>query len=1682
MERLVAVGQSRFTLFATVCFVAMMNVVGQSERTNISCIEESGQLHHVPDPASFDFPETLQLLQRRAGFKLEQHQQDDVHYKFHRQRGQQEELSLPSRKGRMLPTSARLDFQVCSRLGVLHSTWAPFHDSSRLDLLHKHDNMHLHASRRPTNLAQTLATAALDLANTTRGDISAQFQHWPTFLKQVISNMAHTPADAGVTALATGVWALSCGMLLCYVLYAAFLATRPIGRSDTDSRLQPEPNTAADDDSELSKGLLGEVWSIGICRWMSLCWMDKLIGSTHLASKRTVANGCQVECDALRSAWATEVKDRGLLKASMLKAVLKSIGTRRCCQLVLFAWAATFLELVGMVMALDTVLATLEGEGSSTNSQTREQSLQVAMLAISLLFFVPIAYRCLSIIVTMIDGQLACMVTTGISSLLHEKVLRLPVGASYYGLSLTGESGTEPADRVVAKMLAASLAQEWPQIFKVLALFSAAPLVAGALVILLARHLGFAGLLGALYLVPGYLVSVAIVRWAVNWRSQYQSFQNSRLRRFTELVKHLASLRALGHDSSFVQRIQGMRQAELGANQAYSVTVGMLVANLHSMTWLVALGGLTFNIILDGDVEARDMWVVLQVIASLHSCANIVASGLRRAMSVSSSLTRVECFLKQPERPEGIVRSPAAQAGVSILGSFAFEESAPPALRDINLEISQGELVAVIGSAGSGKTALLQSVLGELFPCGLSQVAAPQQVSYCAQQPWIVPGTVRQNVMFPGFQASKHRYEEALAAASFLPDLAKLPGGDEALVEETTLTASQAHRLALARVAYGNADLLLIDDALGALQRGEAEAILDKFLLAPHVHRRTRLIAISRPSTTFLQKFDRVVVLQRGCIMAQGRPENVLASGQQFQECWHQLSMREMKEAATPPSKVTGEMQKLALSVCNNRLDDSNESTGKGSNENILSDSEQAPESQATHSLSVLRDALLSAQEEECSKKTSSTMHHGKTATAPVLSSELRKNDIDDLAVWHVLSTWLQAGGYGNLAVAMILLIGQRAVQLWQMLCLAWWGDSAMQFGCDHWWFAVRLLLAVLLNSILLVAVEWASSRFARCSSKEVHDSALASIIKSRLHRRRDRAIEALSTDLAQVDSAMVSILLTGMRSATGSLLQQAYVLSLVPTWLALGVLAPLYVCVCYFGFLYQQASAVVACSSRELLSSTQLLMDQALQDHVSVRASGGTKLCLEQLTNSVASAMKVSCLISAASKSWVCLRATLCLSLAATACALQMLLSDRSAQIGVGTLGLVVSLLFAFLADFESLCDNFSQAALVISALRRITDIGDSPMPAASPGMADTGSQQQLSFPVLVHEEDLVPLQLQSPFDSPTIVCDRDGIRLLQSVAGNCALQTFSAPADAQSSNDRQLWQLAPSSAALRLALKGTEIDCERCDGDSESSRDFCIVGVNNVFYDAQAIAEVLVHASDQRSRAPAEGLLLELRHKSCIPGVSVCIKNLYANYGERAPFVLKDYSFDAPQGSHVAIIGPPASGKSTVLSCILGLLELQAGRVLVGGRDVCSLSTSELRSLVGLVPQEPAIWEGTWRENIDPESKFTDERIWDVLVSVGLADFVQARPEGLSAHVAEGGENLSLGQKHLLNFARMALRRPPLLLLDDCFAMLDPLAQQTVRAMLQSSFTMSTVIAVTSSKEAALALGFESQVNLLT
>lgn len=164
---------------------------------------------------------------------------------------------------------------------------------------------------------------------------------------------------------------------------------------------------------------------------------------------------------------------------------------------------------------------------------------------------------------------------------------------------------------------------------------------------------------------------------------------------------------------------------------------------------------------------------------------------------------------------------------------------------------------------------------------------------------------------------------------------------------------------------------------------------------------------------------------------------------------------------------------------------------------------------------------------------------------------------------------------------------------------------------------------------------------------------------------------------------------------------------------------------------------------------------------------------------------------------------------------------------------------------------------------------------------------------------------------------------------------------------------------------------------------------------------------------------------------GAHVEVRDLCAGYysGEDA---IRSLTFQVAPRQKVAVAGAPGSGRSSLLLALARLLEPRRGRVALGGVDVSRVGLGALRSALGLVPQEPAILPGTLRFNMDPSGSHTDTHMLLVLRSIRGLGRLAEDPESLDREVGEGGRSLSAAEQRLLGVARMALRQPPLLLVD--------------------------------------------------
>ncbi|MER7457125.1 ABC transporter ATP-binding protein [Micromonospora sp. NPDC126480] len=180
--------------------------------------------------------------------------------------------------------------------------------------------------------------------------------------------------------------------------------------------------------------------------------------------------------------------------------------------------------------------------------------------------------------------------------------------------------------------------------------------------------------------------------------------------------------------------------------------------------------------------------------------------------------------------------------------------------------------------------------------------------------------------------------------------------------------------------------------------------------------------------------------------------------------------------------------------------------------------------------------------------------------------------------------------------------------------------------------------------------------------------------------------------------------------------------------------------------------------------------------------------------------------------------------------------------------------------------------------------------------------------------------------------------------------------------------------------------------------------------------------------------------------------LRDVRFQYPGAAEPVLRDVSFRVAPGTTTAVVGSTGAGKSTLLALVPRLIDVTSGAVLVDGVDVRDLAPDELWRRIGLVPQRPYLFTGTIASNLrhgNPNA--SDAELWEALEVAQARDFVEAMPDGLDAPIAQGGTNVSGGQRQRLAIARALVRRPEIYLFDDSFSALDLGTDARLRAALR-------------------------------
>ncbi|KAJ3119250.1 hypothetical protein HK100_000397 [Physocladia obscura] len=190
--------------------------------------------------------------------------------------------------------------------------------------------------------------------------------------------------------------------------------------------------------------------------------------------------------------------------------------------------------------------------------------------------------------------------------------------------------------------------------------------------------------------------------------------------------------------------------------------------------------------------------------------------------------------------------------------------------------------------------------------------------------------------------------------------------------------------------------------------------------------------------------------------------------------------------------------------------------------------------------------------------------------------------------------------------------------------------------------------------------------------------------------------------------------------------------------------------------------------------------------------------------------------------------------------------------------------------------------------------------------------------------------------------------------------------------------------------------------------------------------------------------------------------VQKLEVKYASREEAVIKDLNLKIDAGQKIGIVGRTGSGKSTFLTALFRLVEPSAGKIFIDGIDIGSLGLHTLRTRIQIIPQDPCLFSGTIRSNIDNEGRFTDSSVWEALELVGLKEYVSSLSSKLSSRVTENGDNLSVGQRQLIILARAVIQNPRILVLDEASSALDAEADERIQQVIRTSFKNGTVISI--------------------
>ncbi|XP_016373988.1 ATP-binding cassette sub-family C member 4 [Sinocyclocheilus rhinocerous] len=327
------------------------------------------------------------------------------------------------------------------------------------------------------------------------------------------------------------------------------------------------------------------------------------------------------------------------------------------------------------------------------------------------------------------------------------------------------------------------------------------------------------------------------------------------------------------------------KKKEISKIMSSSYLRGLNMASFFTANKIILFVTFTVYVLVGNKISASRVFVAVSLYSAVRLTVTLFFPAAIEKVSESAiSIRRIKKFLLLDELVKShvpLTQEDKKEASVEIQDLICYWDKTldAPTLQNVSFNVKPGQLLAVIGPVGAGKSSLLSTVLGEL-PAEKGVIKVKGELTYASQQPWVFPGTIRSNILF-GKELQPQRYESVLRACALKRDMELLPDGDLTVIGDrgATLSGGQKARVNLARAVYQDADIYLLDDPLSAVDAEVGRHLFEQCICGILKEKPTILVT---HQLQYLKAADQILVLKEGHMVARGTYSELQRSGVDF--------------------------------------------------------------------------------------------------------------------------------------------------------------------------------------------------------------------------------------------------------------------------------------------------------------------------------------------------------------------------------------------------------------------------------------------------------------------------------------------------------------------------------------------------------------------------------------------------------------------------------------------------------------------------------------------------------------------------------------------------------------------------------------------------------------------------------